>query len=162
MQITGRTTPGNETALFMETSGVVIDRLILNLPGYGPESWRSLSFCLSVWFLYFLSFLSICFFPFSFSCSLSGVVHLSRSILCLCFLSVFASPASHCVWVFSLFCLSTSCSVFHLLWCQTSNRQRSDCQRDDEVCGRSIAQHLPAMRSAPHAHTTRPARHMHL
>lgn len=62
MQITGRTTLGNEAALFMETSGVVRDRLILNLPGYGPESCRSLSFCLSVWFLYFLSFLSICFF----------------------------------------------------------------------------------------------------
>ncbi|KAL1258180.1 hypothetical protein QQF64_011424 [Cirrhinus molitorella] len=87
MQITDRTTPGNEAALFMETSGVVRDRLILTLPGYGPESCRSLFACLSGSSLF--CHLTPSVFPLSFSCYLCGVVHLSRSILCLCFAAVF-------------------------------------------------------------------------
>lgn len=109
MQITGRTTPGNEAALFMETSGIVRDRLILTLPGYGPESCRSLSACLSAFSLFFNLTPSV--FPLSFSCYLCGVVHLSSSILCLCFAVVSYLLPPTVSWVFSLFCLSTSCGL---------------------------------------------------
>lgn len=157
MQITGRTTPGNETALFMETSGVVRDRLILTLPGYGPESCRSLSACLSVFSL-FCHLTPSVFFPLFFLLSLWCCTSFTLYPLPL-FCCGFLSPASHCVLSLFFFCLSTSCFLSSIC-CGVKHlkRQRSGCQRDDSVCWRS-AQRLPAMKSAPHA---RPARHMHL
>ncbi len=156
MQITGKTTSGNEAALFMETSGIVGDRFILTLPGYGPESCRSLSACLS-----------------AFSC----FCHLTPSVFSPLFIAIFvvlyiyhALSAASVLQRFSISCLPLCLeyflflsvhillSLFHLLCCQTSKRQLSGCQRDDSVSWRR-AQSLPAMKSAPHA---RPARHMHL
>lgn len=109
MHITDRTTPGNEAALFMETSGVVRDRLILTLPGYGPESCRSLSACLSGSSLFCHltpSVFSPLFFLLSLWCCTSITLY-PLPLYCCGFLS----PASHCVMsIFLFLCPSTSCS----------------------------------------------------
>lgn len=102
MQITGRTTPGNEAALFMETSGVVRDRLILTLPGYGPENCRSLSACLSA---------------FSFFCHLTQSVFPPLFFLLSfrCCTSIMLYPLPLFSWGFRISCLLLCLSFFLFL-----------------------------------------------
>lgn len=99
MQITGRTTPGNEAALFMATSGVVRDRLILTLPGYGPENCRSLSACLSA---------------FSFFCHLTQSVFPPLFFLLSfrCCTSIMLYPLPLFSWGFRISCLLLSFFLF--------------------------------------------------
>ncbi len=88
----------------METSGVVRDRLILTLPGYGPESCRSLSACLSAFSLFCHltpSVFSPLFFMLSLWCCTSFTLYPLPPFCC-----GFLSPASHCVLSLFFFCLS--------------------------------------------------------
>jgi len=163
MQITGRTTPGNEAALFMETSGVVRDRLILTLPGYGPESCRSLSACLSAFS--FFSVTSLHLFPPSPFLAIFALLYIYHALSSASVFLRFSYLLPPTVSEFFPFfvCPHLALSLpLEQLRCQTSNRQRFDCQRDYSVCRKSVAQHLPAMQSALHAHVTRLAWKMHL
>ncbi len=91
----------------MGTSGIVGDRFILTLPGYGPESCRSLSACLSA-FSCFCHLTPSVFFPLFLLLSLWCCTSITLYPLPL-FCSGFLSPASHCVLSIFFFCLSTSC-----------------------------------------------------